>query len=199
MPQFLVYAPLSQLPWQGTEFSIAPGIEIIRRPQPYPMRGLDDCLTRFDRDQLFYADHWLRIDWSQGEEPSAGELVNIFLLSLWLAKPTKSHVKFWFRVATNVEEETSGIARVLSRFQWISDATGVSARSGWFSSLSCHLECRDATGSAAKSAARSAHSGFALSMSATLRARFQPLSCFSRAMASCTLAKLSQETRRSTP
>src|SRR5258706_15957240 len=78
MSEFRVYAPLSRFLWRGSTFSVAPGVEIIRRPQPYPLRGLDEDLTRFDRDQLFFADHWLTVDWSKGGEPRHSEIVNLF-------------------------------------------------------------------------------------------------------------------------
>jgi len=122
MPEFKVYAPLSKFQWRGPTFSIAPGVEIIRRPQPYPLRGLDEDLTRFDRDELFFADHWLTVDWSTGDVPSPSEIVNIFLLALWLSRPTKAHVKFRFKVATDPEAAPGSMARLLDQFQWIEGA-----------------------------------------------------------------------------
>jgi hypothetical protein len=122
MPEFKVYAPLSKFPWRGSTFSVAPGVEIIQRPQPYPLRGLDEHLTQFDRNELFYADHWLTVDCSSGDEPPPSEIVNIFLLALWLSQPTKAHVKFRFKVATDPEAAPGSMSRLLGQFQWIEGA-----------------------------------------------------------------------------
>lgn len=122
MSEFKIYAPLSRFHWQGSTFSVAPQVEIIRRPQPYPLRGLDEHLTRFDRDELSWASHWLIVDWSTGNEPHSSEIVNIFLLALWLSGPTKAHVKFRFDVATDPEAAPGSMIRLLSQFQWIEGA-----------------------------------------------------------------------------
>lgn len=142
MPDFKVYAPLSSFPWRGATFSVAPGVEIIQRPQPYPLRGLDQDLTRFDRDQLFFADHWLTVDWSPGDEPHDSEIVNLFLLAMWLSQPTKAHVKFRFKVATDPEAAPGSPTRLLGQFQWIEGAvadevtdTQLATASSLFSSL----------------------------------------------------------------
>lgn len=122
MTEFKVYAPLSKFSWRGSKFSVAPGVEIIERPQPYPLRGLDEHLTQFDRNELFYANHWLTVDWSTGDEPPPSEAVNIFLLALWLSQPTKAHVKFRFKVATDPEAPPGSMSRLLDQFQWTEGA-----------------------------------------------------------------------------
>ena len=122
MPDFKVYAPLSSFPWPRATFSVAPGVEIIQRPQLYPLRGLDEDLTWSDRNELFFADHWLTVDWSKGDEPCDSEIVNIFLIALWLSQPTKAHVKFRFKVATDPEAVPGSMTRLLGQFQWIEGA-----------------------------------------------------------------------------
>ena len=142
MPEFKVYAPLSKFPWRGTTFSVAPGVEIIQRPQPYPLRGFDERLTQGDREELFFASYWLTIDWSPGDAPRASEIVNLFLLSLWLSRPTKTHVKFRFEVATDPEAAPGSMARLLDQFSWVEGATAddvtdaeLAAASSLFASL----------------------------------------------------------------
>lgn len=123
MPDFKVYAPLSDFLWSGESFEVDQGVRVIRRPdRPYPLRDLEEYLTDFEQDELFWADHWLRLDWSEGEEPSPGELVNLFLVALWIAKPTKTHVKFRFQVATDPDEAPGRPARLLDRFGWVEGA-----------------------------------------------------------------------------
>jgi hypothetical protein len=122
MSEFKASAPLSNFLWQGSTFSIAPGVEIIQRPQPYPLRGLEEDLTRFDRDQLFFADHWLTVDWSTGDEPNPSEVVNIVLLALWLAQPTRTQVRFRFKVATDLDAAPGSMSRLHDQFEWIEGA-----------------------------------------------------------------------------
>jgi len=122
MPEFKVYAPLSKFPWRGTTFPVASGVEIIQRPQPYPLRGFDERLTRGDSDELFFASYWLTVNWSTGDEPRPSEIVNIFLLALWLSRPTKTHVKFRFKVATDPGAAPGSMARLLDQFSWVEGA-----------------------------------------------------------------------------
>jgi hypothetical protein len=121
---FLVYAPLSNFNWPGESFEFAPGLDVIRKPeQPYPLRGLDEDLAPLDRNHLFWAEHWLRLSWSTGEDPASSELVNLFLISLWLAQPTRAHVKFRFCVNKDPQaNEQGGWARLLDQFQWVEGA-----------------------------------------------------------------------------
>lgn len=120
MSGFTVYSPLSRFEWDGDSHQIAPGLEVIRRPAfPYPLRDLDEGLTRFEKDELFFADHWLRLAWRDGSDPSAAENVNLFLLALWVEQPTRAHVKFRFCVNDDQGEAPGGMSRLFDQFQWI--------------------------------------------------------------------------------
>lgn len=119
MPDFRVFAPLNDFSWGGTSHVLVPGVEIIQRPQtPYPLRGLDGHLNRFDSNKLFFADHWLTVEWSPGEIPGPAEAVNLTLLSLWLAEPTKARVEFRFCVATDPAADPGSMTHLLDQFQW---------------------------------------------------------------------------------
>ncbi len=100
---------------------MAAGVEIIARPSPYPLRGLYDNLAPFQQDALFFADHWLAIDWSTGDAAEPSELVDIFLLALWLARPTKTQVKYRFCVATDPKASPDSITLLFDQFQSIED------------------------------------------------------------------------------
>lgn len=120
MSDFTVYAPLSLFDWGGGSHQVAPGLEVIPRPaSPYPLRELDDGLARFEKDELFFADHWLRFASRDGSDPSAAEVVNLFLLALWVEQPTRTHVKFRFCVNDHEVEAPGGMSRLLDRFQWV--------------------------------------------------------------------------------
>jgi hypothetical protein len=120
MSAFTVFSPLSRFEWNGDVYQVSPGLEVIRRPtNPYPLRDLDEDLTRFEKDELFFADHWLRFAWQDGSDPSAAEYVNLFLLALWVEQPTRTHVKFRFCVNDDPGESPGGMSRLFDQFQWI--------------------------------------------------------------------------------
>lgn len=124
MPNFLVYAPLNNFDWRGDVYPFAPGVDVIPRPsQPYPLGGTDRPLASCDRAELFFADHWLQLAWSSDESISDAEKVNLFLISLWLAQPTRTQVKFRFRVNTDPQDQEIGEhTRLFDQFQWIAGA-----------------------------------------------------------------------------
>jgi hypothetical protein len=66
--------------------------------------------------------HWLVFEWKTGEEPSAGEVVNLFLLALWIAKPTRSHVAVRFEVSRDLSGSPGGRYRMLDRFNFVPGA-----------------------------------------------------------------------------
>ena len=110
-----VYAPLSDFPWRGTNYSGFPGLEISNsRPD---LHGLDDSLARDEVKVVKAASHWLIFEWLYGSKPSASETINLLLLALWLTHPTKTQVCFSFR--SNVQHPGTGaFRRLLDRFNW---------------------------------------------------------------------------------
>jgi len=54
---------------------------------------------------------------------SPAETANLVLLSLWLVKPTKTHIAFRFKLGIDPDTSGAGCARLLDRFQWIPDTT----------------------------------------------------------------------------
>ncbi len=124
MSQFRVYAPLSQFIWMGQDFAVAPGVEIRRRVQGWPeLRGLEERLAVDERDSLLLARHWLTFEWSTGKQPSAAEVVSLFLLALWLSRPTRTHVELRFEVRGDPGAPPGSWARLLDRFNWVPGAT----------------------------------------------------------------------------
>jgi hypothetical protein len=120
MSDFTIFSPLSRFEWNGDSYQVSPGLAVIRRPaNPYPLRDLDEDLTKCEKDELFFADHWLRFAWRDGSDPSAAEYVNLFLLALWVELPTRTHVKFRFCVNDDPGESPGGMSRLFDRFQWI--------------------------------------------------------------------------------
>jgi hypothetical protein len=91
-----VFAPLSNFVWDGEEFAIkdfgnvepASHIaEIIRGP-------LNVCDA--ENKQVEEVTHWLSFDQQSADRLVPREKVNIFLLALWIAIPTRTHVRVRF-------------------------------------------------------------------------------------------------------
>jgi len=117
---YKVYAPLSDFRWTGENFLEIPGIEIRRRHQAFDLQGLDEGLSDSQKNELFYADHWLVFDSHTSAKPSPSEMVNLFLLSLWLARATKANVQFRFEVNQDPTDNTVGTTWIYKdTFSWV--------------------------------------------------------------------------------
>ena len=115
-----VYAPLTDFLWDGDNFLKFSGLEIRRNQQSFDLHGLDEGLSESQRDELFYADHWLIFESRDTATVSAAEMVNLFLLSLWLAKPTKTCVKLRFEVNQDTTCDQVGTTSVVQDvFTWV--------------------------------------------------------------------------------
>ncbi len=112
-----IWAPLEDFCWPGREMKIASDTWIVTRGFP---RYKDDPYRRFISSEEAFAceqaRHWLRIVQPIHSELSPRVAVNSFLFSLWIARPTATHVALRFEEADSGEQS---VARVLDRFQWI--------------------------------------------------------------------------------
>lgn len=125
-PRFEICAPLQDFWWAGDRLELAPGLWIKRRADVPDLQGWSDRLGDDERTKLSFAEHWLTFGWTEAARRSPAETVNLVLLSLWLVKPTKTHVTFRFKLGPDPATCGAGRARLLDRFQWIRDATGTS-------------------------------------------------------------------------
>ena len=121
MSDLKVYAPLQQFVWSGKQFLISPGFEITRFLNIPDLRGLETGLASEEIRDLV-PQHWLAFEWKTGEEPSAAEVVNLFLLALWIVKPTRSHVAVRFEVSSDLNHSPGGTYRMLDRFNFVPGA-----------------------------------------------------------------------------
>jgi hypothetical protein len=122
-PSFDICAPLQEFRWGGDSFELSPGVWIKQRADVPDLQGWNSRLSEDEQDKLFFAEHWLTFAWTEAAENSPAETVNLVLLSLWLVKPTKTHVAFRFKLGRDSGTCGEGRTRLLDRFQWIRDAT----------------------------------------------------------------------------
>ena len=122
-PSFDICAPLQDFQWNGGCFEFAPGIWIRRAADVPDLQGWITTLSEDERNEIFFAEHWLIFSWTEAAEPSPAETVNLVLLSLWLVKATKTHVAFRFKLGRPPGVSGTSRARLLDRFQWVRDTT----------------------------------------------------------------------------
>lgn len=139
--EYTVYAPLTDFVWDGEDFLRFPKLEIRKNRHSFNLRGNEDCLSDFQRDKLFYADHWLTFEWDDESEPSAAETVNLFLLSLWLVKPTKANVQLRFHVNQDSASDQVGMTWIMKEvFSWVPESVSDSFTSGDLESAASYFE-----------------------------------------------------------
>jgi len=84
--------------------------------------ALNDSAIRYflsdeELDAVRDASHWIAIDQPVRDPVSAAAKINIFLIALWIVRPTLTHVSI------RVQQAPDGgrVSRMVDRFQWIKD------------------------------------------------------------------------------
>lgn len=113
-----IWALLADFPWDGNDRQIA--VDTWLRPgsayKGYEGTEHDYFLSPEEKDRCREASHWLQLVQPAQHEMSPAANVNVFLLALWIVRPTQTNVPLRF------EEAESGVrhaVRYLDRFQWI--------------------------------------------------------------------------------
>ncbi|MBC2734162.1 MAG: hypothetical protein HF981_07380 [Desulfobacteraceae bacterium] len=113
-----VLTPLSEFRCDLEQFDINDFCSVVRcREKPELPESLNHNLSEYDHEILSDTPYWLHFHHNENEQISAAEKVNLFLLSLWVVKPTKTHAKFRFGISE--DRKYGGISRYLDRFLWI--------------------------------------------------------------------------------
>lgn len=103
---------LSDLPWFGGESTLAGGIVLRASAGADVTAQLSEALEDLQRTSLETATHVLEIEKDNEFGCEASELVQIFLLSMWIVAPTTAHARFRFeRSGSEVE-----VVHYLDRF-----------------------------------------------------------------------------------
>ena len=117
---FDVYVPLHGFHWDGDDLEFVPGVHIKRLATTPDLARFEYGLTPQEFGRLRNEiSHWLTFETSEGVNPSPGLISNLFLLSLWLTKPTRTHVAFRFKIGKELAESETGVTRLLDRFQYV--------------------------------------------------------------------------------
>lgn len=117
---FKVLAPLSNFNWNGDNFSIDNLCTIQRLDTVPDLSWCEASLSKFDKDELNGISHWLSFEQLPSDKLKPSEKINVFLLALWVALPTRTQVKFRFELPhKSGRGQLSTACRLLDRFQWI--------------------------------------------------------------------------------
>lgn len=119
--RFKVFAPLQNFCWAGDNFEIAPEIWI-RRFEHFPAEHeiLDTYLSYEEKTRALKVSHWLFFERNDDDIPYIGEIQNIFLLSLWIEKPTRTQVAWLYK--RSCDGMMDNVSRALDRFNFIRGA-----------------------------------------------------------------------------
>ncbi len=108
------WVPLEDLPWFGGEVPLAPGVRITGRTA-------EELRVEFQPDLEYWlakepgtAMHSLAVDIPNGLSLRAAEVVQCFLFSLWVARPTRAHATW--RLEKDADHFTG--ARYFDQFQF---------------------------------------------------------------------------------
>lgn len=117
--RFDVYAPLQDFCWSGQDYSFGSHVVLRRFDEVPALSGLESFVSKPEWERAANSDHWLTFHWVDGEEISPSEVINLFLLSLWLVKPIRSQVALRFEIGRDEAAAEKTMSRLLDRFAWI--------------------------------------------------------------------------------
>ena len=121
--RFYVHVPLQQFRWDGEHAEVAQGVHLNRRRVLPDLAGREkelgkDEQRRIDEDVT----HWLFFEQSDDDVLSSAEKTNLFILALWLVKPTETEVSFRFKIGFDAAQGETTIYRLLDRMQFVQGA-----------------------------------------------------------------------------
>jgi hypothetical protein len=105
--------------WPGGDFAFSADVAVKRFDEPPDLSGLQSSVSKPEWERAINSAHWLTFQWVDGADPSPSEVINLVLLSLWLVKPTKSHVALRFEIGQDHAANEKTMSRLLDRFAWI--------------------------------------------------------------------------------
>ena len=117
--RFDVYAPLQDFYWSGQDQPFGAQLVLKRFNQTPSLSGLEAYVSKPEWDRAVNSDHWLTFQWVDGTKISTAEMINLFLLSLWLVKPTRAQVALRFEIGRDEAAGQKRMSRLLDRFSWI--------------------------------------------------------------------------------
>lgn len=96
--KFKVLAPLSNFDWSGKCFQFNDFCFIEKLDEIPDLSLFNWFLSEKDKEELRDVSHWLSFEQSPNDKLSPSEKINIFLLALWIALPTRVQVRFRFEL-----------------------------------------------------------------------------------------------------
>lgn len=107
-------APLTDFVWEGGSCKLSDDLQISEREAVGNVESQLDNFSESDKAVCSLSQRGLVFDRKETEKLKPSELINLFLLALWIAKPSTAFVPYRFSV-NNPEES----ARMLDRFLYV--------------------------------------------------------------------------------
>jgi len=114
--KIIAWAPLVDFPWSGQRLDFSSHMAIVPAADYSGYEEFSYVVAGEDRQRCREIGHWLRIAQDSEDRSSLGEKVNAFLVSLWVVRPTMTHIPFYFG---ETQSGTKAFWRLLDRVQWI--------------------------------------------------------------------------------
>jgi|GEM_PF-1450478 len=119
--KYIALAPLSGFSWKGEliECSLF-NMKIIRYFDLPDLHKLENELSSSEQNMIRSVTHWLTFEYEVSENFNQSNIIILFLIGLWLAVPTKTHVRLIFKFSAESEDgKERGLIRCFEHFQWI--------------------------------------------------------------------------------
>ncbi len=100
---YKVVAPLQNFNWAGENFQVGDFCSIQKLDKIPDLSQCEEFLSQYDKEGLVSVSHWLSFEQSSTDELSPSEKINMFLLALWIVRPTRVHVNFRFELPQAID------------------------------------------------------------------------------------------------
>lgn len=128
-------APLFEFPWSGQDIQLGGRLRIGPVDKEAIFTQYQQSLSDLDRQYCSQEDHWLILEHDEGDGLQPSEVMNLFLISLWICKPTRTFLAYRFRT-----KPWGDAVRLLDRFQWVNVPQDVEITDADLQSASTYLQ-----------------------------------------------------------
>ena len=128
-------APLFEFHWSGQDIQIADDLRIGGVNKEAILNQYRQGLSEVDQQYCRLEGHWLILDHDQSAKLKPSEVMNLFLISLWICNPTRTFLAYRFRT----QPWDDHAVRLLDRFQWVNAPQGLEITDADLRGASGHL------------------------------------------------------------
>jgi len=117
--KYRYFLPLFGFPFKGERFDVDTELHMVRMPKPFDTTKWRGFLSEDDLSKLSRCSHSLVLDVRGGGYPRPKELVSLFLLALWITRPTRACTAFRFVIDDDDVPVVPQAVRIMDIHQWL--------------------------------------------------------------------------------